>query len=170
MTQITNGRWKVEVDVAKGLDKIDRKILNLLQENARMPVKDIAEHVFLSSPAVTVRIQHLEEDGYIEGYHAKLNLERVGMGIKAFIKVALNTRKRAEFLQYLENFSNVMASYTITGDYSILLETVFESTRDLDSFLQGLQNYGNTHTDIVFLTSTEQRRIILPVDEDDIDD
>ena len=48
--------------MAKDLDKIDWKILNILQTNARIPVKDIAEQVYLSSPAVTTRIQHLEKN------------------------------------------------------------------------------------------------------------
>ena len=52
------------------LDHIDAKILNLLRENARMPLKEIAEHVFLSSPAVSARIERLEKDGIIAGYHA----------------------------------------------------------------------------------------------------
>ena len=46
------------------LDHIDAKILNLLRENARMPLKEIAEHVFLSSPAVSARIERLEKEGY----------------------------------------------------------------------------------------------------------
>ena len=54
------------------LDHIDAKILNLLRENARMPLKEIAEHVFLSSPAVSARIERLEKEGYITGYHGQL--------------------------------------------------------------------------------------------------
>ena len=62
--------------MAKNLDRIDRKILNILQKDARISIKDIANQVFLSSPAVLVRLKRLEEDGYIEGYHAQLNLEQ----------------------------------------------------------------------------------------------
>ena len=50
------------------LDHIDYKILNRLQENATIPVKVIAEEVFLSSPAVAARIERLEKQGYITGY------------------------------------------------------------------------------------------------------
>lgn len=150
--------------MSKELDRIDRRILNILQENARTPVKDIAEKVFLSSPAVTIRIQHLEENGYIEGYHAQLNMESVGMGIKAFIKLALNIRKRTEFLSCIEQYPNVLACYTITGNYAILIEAVFASTKKLDEFILKLQEYGDTQTDIVFLTATEQRQIYLPED------
>lgn len=52
------------------MDDIDRKILKLLQENARMSLKTIAEKTFLSSPAVSARIEKLEKDGVIAGYHA----------------------------------------------------------------------------------------------------
>ena len=69
------------------LDHIDAKILNLLRENARMPLKEIAEHVFLSSPAVSARIERLEKEGYITGYQVKLNPALLGYPIKAFINL-----------------------------------------------------------------------------------
>ena len=64
-----------------------QKILNLLRENARMPLKEIAEHVFLSSPAVSARIERLEKEGYITGYQVKLNPALLGYPIKAFINL-----------------------------------------------------------------------------------
>ena len=57
------------------LDRVDMKILELLQENARMSLKDISSQVFLTSPAVSARIEKLERVGVIEGYHAKINRE-----------------------------------------------------------------------------------------------
>ena len=54
------------------LDNIDRKIIKMLQKNARIPVKDIAKEVFLSSPAVSARIEHLEKSGIITGDYAML--------------------------------------------------------------------------------------------------
>lgn len=54
------------------LDNIDRKIIKMLQKNARIPVKDIAKEVFLSSPAVSARIEHLEKSGTITGDYAML--------------------------------------------------------------------------------------------------
>ena len=50
------------------MDKIDKKIITLLQQNARMPLKALAENVFLSSPAVSARIERLEKEEIIEGY------------------------------------------------------------------------------------------------------
>ena len=145
--------------MAKNLDGIDRKILNILQKDARSSIKEIAQQVFLSSPAVLVRIKRLEEEGYIEGYHAQLNMEQLGMNIKDFIKVNLQAKYRSEFLAYIESETNVVSSYTITGDYAYLLEVIYDSMKQLDAFIQNLQIYGQTKTDIVFLTSFENRSL-----------
>ena len=55
----------------KSLDAIDEKIVELLQDNARIAIKEIAAQVFLSSPAVTARMERLETRGIIKGYHAE---------------------------------------------------------------------------------------------------
>ena len=60
------------------MDNIDRKILTILQQNARTPLKVIAEQVFLSSPAVSARIERLESAGYILGYQAQLSCAAMG--------------------------------------------------------------------------------------------
>ena len=55
------------------MDCVDEKILKLLQKNARMTLKDISAQVYLTSPAVSARIDKLEQAGIIEGYHAQIN-------------------------------------------------------------------------------------------------
>jgi Lrp/AsnC family leucine-responsive transcriptional regulator len=62
--------------VGKGvynMDRIDVKLISLLQKNARYSLKQLAEQVFLSSPAVSSRIEHLEKEGYIMGYQAEVD-------------------------------------------------------------------------------------------------
>ena len=124
------------------LDHIDREILKMLQENARMSLKDIAKQVFLSSPAVSVRIDNLVESGYIEGFHAQINTEKMGYHIKAFINLEVSPVDKKD---------------CVTGDYSMLLEVLFPSTDELDQFIGELQEYGRTKTLIVFSTSVEHR-------------
>ena len=63
------------------MDDIDRKILRLLQENARTSLKTIAENTFLSSPAVSARIEKMEKDGVISGYHAQADPVKLGYQI-----------------------------------------------------------------------------------------
>ena len=69
------------------MDDIDRKILKLLQANARMSLKTIAENTFLSSPAVSARIERLEKEGIITGYHAMVDPMKLGYHILAFINL-----------------------------------------------------------------------------------
>ena len=63
------------------MDHIDRKIIDLLQNNARAPLKEIADHVFLSSPAVSARMARLESSGTITGYQAQVDAGLHGQGV-----------------------------------------------------------------------------------------
>ena len=141
------------------MDNIDRKILTILQQNARTPLKVIAEQVFLSSPAVSARIERLESAGYILGYQAQLSCAAMGYQIKAFINLEIEPSQKPEFYPYIEGCPNVMECDCVTGDYSMLIETLFESTAQLDHFINELQQFGRTKTQIVFSTSVEQREV-----------
>ena len=76
------------------MDNIDRRILTILQENARTPLNAIAEQVFLSSPAVSARIARLEQAGYITGYQAQLSCAAMGYQIKAFINLEVEPSQK----------------------------------------------------------------------------
>lgn len=143
------------------LDYVDKEILNMLQQDARTPIKEIAAKVFLSSPAVSSRISHLEELGYIQGYHAVLDPIALGYHIKAFINLEVEPIEKKEFYPYIRSCPNVIECNCVTGDYSMLLEVLFHSTMELDHFIGELQTYGRTKTLIVFSTSVEHRGVVL---------
>ena len=67
------------------MDDNDIKLISLLQDNARNTLKKLSEQIFLSSPAVAARIEKLQRDGIITGYHADVNYEKLGYHIIAFI-------------------------------------------------------------------------------------
>ena len=152
------------------LDHIDYKILNRLQENATTPVKVIAEEVFLSSPAVAARIERLEKQGYLTGYHAEVNPVMLGYHIKAFISLEIEPVRKKEFYPYIKQCRNVIECNCVTGDYSMLLEVLFPDTVALDQFIGELQSYGRTRTVIVFSTSVEHRGILVPEQEEESED
>ena len=141
------------------LDSVDRKILHILQENARTSLKDIAAQVFLSSPATSARIDKLEREGYILGYHTCVNKEKLGNRIRAFINVEVLPGKKESFLNLARACNNVIECSCITGDYSMLLEVQFKSTDELDQFIGELQVYGRTKTQIVFSTYVDHREV-----------
>ena len=142
----------------KKLDNKDRKIIQILQKNARTPLKEIAAQVFLSSPSVSARIEKLEEEGVITGYSAKVNPIYLNYHIKAFINLVEPLQKPV-FYPFIKKIPNVVECNCVTGDYSMLIETLFETTAELDHFINELQQFGRTKTQIVFSTSVEQRPV-----------
>ena len=141
------------------MDSVDEKIIQLLHKNARTSIKDIASQVFLSSPAVTARIDRLEKIGIIRGYHAQIDPEALGYRIKAFVNLEMEPSKKTEFYAYVENVPNVIECNCVTGDYAMLLQVEFWNTNELDHFVNELQRFGKTKTQIVFSTSVEHRNL-----------
>jgi len=141
------------------MDKIDKKIVTLLQKNARMPLKALAEKVFLSSPAVSARIERLEKDEIIVAYEAKINQMKLGYHITAFINLEIAPVQKQDFYPFIKTCLNVVECNCVTGNYSMLLKVAFPSTMELDTFIGQLQKYGRTSTQIVFSTPVEQRGI-----------
>ena len=133
------------------MDRIDHKIIDILQTNARAPLKEIADRVFLSSPAVSARIAKLEKDGVLTGYQAQVAPLKLGQLVKP------------EFYPYIQSCGNVVECNCVTGDYSMLIEVLFGTTQELDTFINHLQQFGRTRTQIVFSTPVEHRG--LPVSE-----
>lgn len=151
------------------MDKIDRKIINSLQKNARASLKDLSKECFISSPAIAARISKLEKAGIINGYHSSINMEKIGFHVRAFIQVQLEPRQKKDFYPYVQSIPNVVECNCVTGDYSEIMEVVFPSTTDLDDFINTIQQrFGKTSTQIVFSTSVSHRGIQLDnVDDED---
>lgn len=150
------------------MDKIDIKILHLLQENARYPLKYLAEKVYLSSPAVSARIERLEKQGIISGYHAEVNPRILGFHITAFINLTLEPKQKPEFYPFIDSCPNVLECDCVTGTYSMHIKVCFPSTLELDSFIGQLQKFGKTETQIVFSTPVQTRGInIESISEDE---
>lgn len=150
------------------MDKIDRKIINSLQKNARASLKDLSKECFISSPAIAARINKLEKAGVINGYHSTINMEKIGFHVRAFIQVQLEPRQKKEFYPYVQSIPNVVECNCVTGDYSEIMEVVFPSTTDLDDFINIIQQrFGKTSTQIVFSTSVQHRGIRLQNDDEE---
>ena len=139
------------------LDKIDGKILDILQGNARASLKEIAEQVFLSPTAVGARIYRMLQEGVLEGFTTRLNPEAMGHYIKAFINLEVQPEQREEFNEYIDGVLNVVECNCVTGDFSMLIEVRFPTTTELDHFVGELQKFGKTKTQIVFSTCVKHR-------------
>ena len=146
------------------MDKIDMKLIKLLQENARYPLKHLAQQVFLSTPAVSARIEKLESVGVIKGYSVIVDRLKLGYNITAFINLEVTPKEKPQFYPFIESCPNVLECNCVTGKFSMLLKVGFPTTMELDFFIGKLQKYGNTETQIVFSTAVEHRGIVLECD------
>ena len=117
------------------LDQRDRKILDLLQENAGMPVAEVAEQVALSPSACSRRIQRLEEAGYIRGRIAVLDRERIGVPTTVFalIKTAHHSDDWIEtFRKAISDIGEIVEAHRLTGSYDYILKVVLPRVEHYD--------------------------------------
>lgn len=131
------------------MDDLDRKILSLLARNARMPVKDIAEQVALTSPAVSSRIHKLETDGIISGYTVTLNRPADRLFVDAFISLSVSPAVRDELMALVDGCREVLQCYHVTGDHSFLIKVSCDSMASLEHIILQFQKLGQTSTQLI---------------------
>jgi len=120
------------------LDQIDRNILRTLQETGRKSNIDLAEEVGLSAPPCLRRVKILEEEGFIKGYHAELNPEKIGFKVVVFAKISLQTNSDDDldaFEALLAEWPMVREAYMLAGDDDYLLKVVAESWEHYQGFV-----------------------------------
>ncbi|MCB1886433.1 MAG: winged helix-turn-helix transcriptional regulator [Rhodocyclaceae bacterium] len=109
----------------RDLDRIDRRMLELLQKNARISVTELSAAVGLSATPVSERLKRLERDGVITGYHAHLNPEAVGLGLLVFVEIKLSSKSAEVFEQVRREIlfvSEVLECHLVSGDFDYLVK------------------------------------------------
>jgi Lrp/AsnC family leucine-responsive transcriptional regulator len=113
-------------DSAADLDRIDLRILQVLQQDGRIPNLKLAEAVALSPTAVLARVQRLTRDGYILGYEARLDPFRLGRGMMVFVEVLLDRTTPQVFDQFkaaVQVHDEIMECHMVAGGFDYLLKT-----------------------------------------------
>lgn len=157
---------RIKVESSNGLDAIDRKILSLLQDNAKMSQAEVAKEVGLTAPSVNERIRKLERAGYIRSYVAVLDEKKLGHDITAFVEIFVEHPKfEKAFIESASALDEVLECHHITGEFSLLLKVrVTDMTafrRLLIEKLNTLRGVRQTRTVMVLATAKEQRRLKL---------
>lgn len=137
------------------LDETDYKIMNLLFENARIPVSEIGRVISMTQPAVKERINKLEEQGVIAGYKAKFEPSKINKNILTFIM--FKTSKCADFITYCEAAPEVVDLYRVSGEANYLLKVRTDSLDSLASFLDSLMRFGLSQPIIVMKSEFEEK-------------
>ena len=134
------------------MDELDSKIIQLMMRNARMPVKEIAKQVNLTSPAVSSRIHRMEQEGIIGGYTVTLNRPADRVYVDALISLSVAPSKHDAFLNLIQNSKEVLQCYHVTGDYTFLIKVSCGSMPQLEHLILQFQKLGTTSTQIILST------------------
>jgi Lrp/AsnC family transcriptional regulator, leucine-responsive regulatory protein len=151
------------------LDAIDSQILNILQEQGRIPLVKLGELVGLSSPSVIERVKKLEDSGIITGYHASIDARRLGKDVSAFIGVSISHPKAIALFEHtVAMVDDVLECHHVTGSHTLLLKVKTANTSSLErliSQIRSIEGVSRTETMVVLSTHTERATINAGVSE-----
>jgi Lrp/AsnC family transcriptional regulator len=123
------------------MDRVDKMILGLIQEDATLPVADIAKRVGLSTTPCWRRIQKMEEDHVIERRVAVLNPEKVNVGVTVFVSITTDKHNHEwlkRFAEVISKFPEVVGFYRMSGQVDYLLKVVVPDISAYDAFYKKL--------------------------------
>ncbi len=152
----------------KKLDEIDRKLLNLLQLNSRLTIRELAKQLFLSTTPIHERIKKLESGGYIKNYLTEIDPKLVGKKLIVYISVSLNEHTKTAidiFEAKMNSLDEVMEAYYISGNSDFLLKVHCEDMEDYHSFithkLSVISNISQFFSSFVMTESKVKRNFVL---------
>ena len=151
------------------LDQIDKKILNLLQENGRITNAQLAKEVGLSPPPMLERVRKLEKNSIIKKYVALVDPKKVDRGTIAFVAVSLRFHRQdaiQEFVIEIQKFPEVLECYHITGEEDYLLKVIIKDIAEYERFLlEKLTRFsGISKIKTFFILSTLKQETKIPID------
>jgi len=138
------------------LDRIDLKILDILQRDGRISITDLAERISLSATPCSERVKRLEREGVITGYHARVNPAALGRNLLVFLEIKLSAKSGDVFdkvKQELLYVPEVMECHLVSGDFDYLVKArlteMNEYRRLLGEILKRLPASAESHSYVV---------------------
>ena len=143
----------------KGLDDFNWEIIRELQLNARITIVEIGKRIGLSAPAVAERIKKLEEEGYIKGYRTVVDYDKLGLSVPVFIHYKATKTSHSDMLKMIDKMPEVVEWYGITGSHCAMLKVIVASTKELETVIEKLQEYGETSTSIILSSNAVPKMV-----------
>ncbi len=146
------------------MDKIDKKILDILKVKARTSSSEIGKEVQLSIPAVTERMKKLEQAGVIQAYTVKVDRIKLGYGLLAFIQVNIDhSNGQSMFIEKVNSLKEIMECHYIAGEYDYIIKVACRDAVELQNFinshLKGVQGIVKTQTTVVLSSVKENLNV-----------
>jgi Lrp/AsnC family leucine-responsive transcriptional regulator len=141
------------------LDAIAWKILEYLQHNARISFAELGRKVGLSTPAVAERVRRLEEGGVVTGYHATVDMAKLGVPIHVLIRLTIpgGELQISRTVAAIKEIPEISRCHRITGDESFVIEAHLVSVHHLEALIDKLSAFGATATSTVLSSPVERR-------------
>lgn len=148
------------------LDAVDRTLVALLQDNARIPHAELARRVGMAPSAVVERVRKLEERGVIRGYTATLDPRALGLGLLAFVFVRTTDRGSADTAERLAALPGVQEVHDVAGEDCYLIKVRAADPEDLHARLRdtfsGVPEVLSTRTTVVLKTLKQTTALPIP--------
>ncbi|MDP5218755.1 Lrp/AsnC family transcriptional regulator [Ruegeria sp. 2205SS24-7] len=135
--------------MAKELDQIDKRIIEILDANGRASLSEIGKAVGLSGPAVGERLRGLQERGHISGFGARIDLRSLGYTIQALIRIKPRSGQLHIVERMIEEEPRFMSCDRVTGDDCYVARIALRDVSELDEIVLPLHDRAETHTSIV---------------------
>lgn len=146
------------------LDRVDREILKILQQDARISFSKIAKMLDMSESTIHMRIKRLREEGVLRGFYADIDPEKLGLRVSAFIMLKADPKMYQQVLERLKSMKEVVEIYDVTGEYYALLKVMVSDNEKLAEVLDRIgkmEGVTDTYTMMVLRTIKESKRIEL---------
>ena len=120
------------------IDRIDRKILDALQREGRLPITELAERVGLSASPCGERVRRLERSGVIQGYHARLDPEAMGRSLLVFVELTLSSKSTEVFEKMRRELlaePRVLECHLVSGPFDYLIKARLAAMREYRDLL-----------------------------------
>ncbi len=142
------------------LDDLDRRLLALLQADARAPAAELARHLKIARTTVVARIARLEREGVVAGYGVRLGQRLEQAAVRAFCALSVNPRGASAIIQALERMPEVEGAWAVSGEFDYMVQLRCESTEALDALLDQLgqiEGIKKTQTSVVLSRKIDRR-------------
>ena len=144
------------------LDETGWRILQALQENARLSFSELGQRVGLSSPAVAERVRRLEDAGIIKGYRAEIDTTKVGYPITAIIRAQAQGDRCSRISTSVRDIPEVLECYRVTGSDCLIMRVMVSCVEHLETLIDRLSIHGPLTTSIV-LSTPVAKRVVMPM-------
>jgi Lrp/AsnC family transcriptional regulator, leucine-responsive regulatory protein len=159
----TDQRQNGQIAVAGFLDDTNRRLLVELQQDARLTLAELGRRVGLSSPAVAERLQRLERDGVIRGYHADVDPRALGLSLTAVIRIRPSPGQLQNVAELAQETAEVVECTRITGEDCFIMRAHLRDVGHLEEVIDRFVVLGQTTTSIAQSSPVALRAVSLDV-------